>query len=165
MKPDLPLRDIHLPEPIGWWPPAPGWWLLLFGALALVSLAVWLWRRWRRVTVQKLALSELEAIERDVADAREQMQRLAILLRRVCLSAYPREEVAGLTGAAWLSFLDRQVGGHRFSEGVGRLLLEAPYRREIEADAASLLALCREWLIRLPAAGQPNGVNARAVKR
>ena len=24
----LDLRDIHLPEAIGWWPPAIGWWLL-----------------------------------------------------------------------------------------------------------------------------------------
>ena len=22
----LPLRDLHLPDAIGWWPLAPGWW-------------------------------------------------------------------------------------------------------------------------------------------
>lgn len=26
---ELPLRDIHLPETIGWFPPAIGWWLLI----------------------------------------------------------------------------------------------------------------------------------------
>lgn len=153
MEPNLPLRDIHLPEPIGWWPPAPGWWLLLFGIPALLALLVWLWRRWRRPTVKKLALRELDAIAGDAADARVKLQRLGTLLRRVCLSIYPRAEVAGLAGEAWLAFLDRQVGDRRFSEGAGRLLLEAAYRREVEADVADLLALCRDWLTRLPETG------------
>ena len=33
------LRDIHLPEPISWWPLAPGWWLLIIIALALMVWA------------------------------------------------------------------------------------------------------------------------------
>ena len=33
----IPLRDLHLPEAIGWWPLAPGWWILI--AIALVGLA------------------------------------------------------------------------------------------------------------------------------
>ena len=39
------LRDIHSLDPMSWWPPAIGWWLV---ALALVLVAVglryaWLW--------------------------------------------------------------------------------------------------------------------------
>ena len=25
----IPLRDLHLPEAIGWWPLAPGWWVVI----------------------------------------------------------------------------------------------------------------------------------------
>jgi len=37
MNPDplAPLRPLHLPDQIGWWPPAPGWWLLA-GVAAVV---------------------------------------------------------------------------------------------------------------------------------
>ena len=35
----LPLRDIHLPEAIGLWPPAFGWWILV-GAV-LVGMVFW----------------------------------------------------------------------------------------------------------------------------
>ena len=33
----LPLRDLHLPEPVGWWPPAPGWWILLLLVTTLLA--------------------------------------------------------------------------------------------------------------------------------
>ncbi|MDD5037505.1 MAG: DUF4381 domain-containing protein [Methylococcaceae bacterium] len=150
MPPNLPLRDIHLPAPIGWWPPAPGWWFLLFGIPALVILLVWLWRLLRRKTVKKQALGELEAIAQSDCGPQEKVQRLAILLRRICLSVYPREEVAGLVGARWLSFLDQSLGDKRFSEGVGKLLLEAPYRRELQTGLDELFSLCRDWIKHLP---------------
>ncbi len=154
MEPELPLRDIHLPEPIGWWPPAPGWWLLAVGLPALLMLAWWLWRWLRRKTVAKLALAELESIAQSDADARVQVQQLGILLRRVALSRYPREQVAGLVGEQWLAFLDGALGKEDFSKGVGRLFIAAPYRREVQADMDALYALCREWIKRLPKAGK-----------
>ena len=152
MEPELPLRDIHLPEPIGWWPPAPGWWLLALGLPTLLMLAWWLWRWLRRKTVAKLALAELELIAQSDADARVQVQQLGILLRRVALSRYPREQVAGLVGEQWLAFLDGALGKEDFSKGAGRLFIEAPYRRDVEADMDALYSLCREWVKRVPKA-------------
>ena len=42
------LHDIVLPPPIPWWPPAPGWYVVL-GVLLLAGLAAawWSWKRWR----------------------------------------------------------------------------------------------------------------------
>ena len=31
----IPLRDLHLPEGIGWWPLAPGWWVVI--ALVMIG--------------------------------------------------------------------------------------------------------------------------------
>ena len=59
----LPLRDIHLPEPVGWWPPAIGWWLLPVCVLGLIVLLIWLIRRRMRITPAKLALRELKSLE------------------------------------------------------------------------------------------------------
>lgn len=43
------LRDIHLPQAVHWWPPAPGWWLV---AAMVLALTIWLSRylqaRYRR---------------------------------------------------------------------------------------------------------------------
>jgi|GEM_PF-491197 len=43
------LRDIHLPQAVHWWPPAPGWWLV---AALVLALIIWLSRylqsRYRR---------------------------------------------------------------------------------------------------------------------
>lgn len=155
----LPLRDIHLPEPVSWWPPAPGWWLLLALAAAAIALAIWLRRRPRRRTApRRLALRELQQIRAAYAqhgDPRRLVRELSVLLRRSAISLFPRAETAGLTGEAWLGFLDRVLGDGRFSHGVGRELLSAPYRRAAEIDAEALLALCQEWVEALPGDRRP----------
>jgi hypothetical protein len=72
------------------------------------------------------------------------------LLRRTMLAYAPRAEVAGLTGDAWLEWLDRDLDQPRFREGAGRSLLELPYRNPetvaADADIEGMLAAVRERL-------------------
>jgi hypothetical protein len=100
--------------------------------------------------VRKLALAELKAIEVENVPTPEKLRRVSVLMRRVALSVYPREEVAGLTGEAWLLRLDEPLDSPEFSRGAGRLLLNGPYQPAGDSDITRLLDLCREWLQRLP---------------
>ena len=154
----LPLRDIHLPPPVSWWPPAPGWWLLAALALAALAFALWRRRRGRRGRVKVLARTALDHLEADYragGDAARLARGLSELLRRVSLSVYPRRTAAGLTGEDWLRFLDQPLGAPRFSAGPGRGLLTAPYAPAARVEAArveaeALVALCRDWIRALP---------------
>ncbi len=157
---ELPLRDIHLPEAISWWPPAPGWWLLL-GAVLVCTAVVWWWHQRKVATrVRVAAVAEWEKLLHEFQqqqDTSRLVRELSTLLRRAALSCYPRAEVAGLSGEAWLHFLDTthpRPQQSAFSEGVGRLLLDAPYRPQVDGDGLALHALCGEWLAKLPAQGR-----------
>lgn len=152
MKPDFSeLRDIHLPEPVSWWPPAPGWWLAMVVTAAVVALvwSVYRWHRqsrWRRGALA--ALAQASASSPDVLPG-----HISILLRRIAISRFPRHEVAGLTGEDWLAFLDRTLDdGQAFRSGAGRVLTYGPYRRpEAPMDSSELIALCERWIRQLPA--------------
>lgn len=150
MKPDLGrLRDIHLPPAVSWWPPAPGWWVL--AALLVAALGFgYLWYRHRRRTGwRRNALAELNLLRN--SQGGELVRQLSTLLRRVAISRFPRDEVAALTGARWLAFLDRTLGdGTPFQSGVGAVLGSGPYARNVSIEATALLALCRRWIDRLP---------------
>ena len=37
----LPLRDVHEGVAPAWWPPAPGWWLLLGAIMIVATLLGW----------------------------------------------------------------------------------------------------------------------------
>lgn len=154
MNPEqLPLRDIHLPQPISWWPPAPGWWMLLLILLGAGLLAWHLHRRPRPIPWHSIVEQELEIVRRQyesTPDAPALIRALSALLRRVCMSLYSRRKVAGLTGEAWLTFLDQQAGMEDFRRGGGRVLISAPYQAEAKIDARALFEICTTWLGKVP---------------
>ena len=137
---EIPIRDLHLPDPVGWWPPAPGWWVLAaLVAAGLVLLLRHYLRSRSGAAARRRALKELRrlAVEYEThRDAVAFSSRLSQLLRRTMLAYAPRGDVAGLTGEAWLAWLDRDFEEPVFVGDTGRKLLELPYRRPDDAVAA-----------------------------
>lgn len=147
------LRGYHWPEPVSWWPPAPGWWLLAGVLIALTGLVSWKIRqKRRRLEAADVALKELSALqaayEAKPEDGAALARGVSQLLRRFALARFPARDVAGLTGPRWLAFLDAHGGESAFSKGPGRVLSEAPYRARATFSAQSLLSLAKRWIER-----------------
>ncbi len=149
MQPELPLRDIHLPEAIGWWPPAPGWWIVAVLIIsALFALAWWI-RRILRPTAVKSANKLLQQIAEDSSmNDFDKLQQISALLRRVAISLAPREQTAHLHGRKWLQYLDQSLADQPFSTGPGQCLANMHFRpqNEVNIEMDELLALCNRWL-------------------
>lgn len=150
---EIPLRDLHLPDAVGWWPLAPGWWLLL--ALLATGLGLLLaraWKHWRGGAARRLSLKQLARLQQAYEakpDAVALSVGLSALLRRSMLAYAPRQEVAGLTGRKWLEWLDRGLEEKPFSEGPGQVLEELPYRRTTMRQDCDVDGLIRAVRLRL----------------
>lgn len=141
-----------LPPSISLWPQT--WGSRLVIALAVVLLAAGLWRllsRYRANAYRRAATRELAAIEQQAATGAAygiDASAVALLVRRTALVAFPRQQIASLTGQRWLTFLDASFAGEGFAVGPGAVIGTAPYdpRRVASADAAPLIALVRRWI-------------------
>ena len=147
----LPLRDIHLPDAVSWWPLAPGWWIVMFAAIALLAFVMYLFRRYRQyhASIPYQASLELDRIKNQFTLNQDKsclLKELSALLRRISISLYGREKVAALIGEDWLLFLDRYMPNNEFSEGKGRILMTGPYRAHTDYDSAELIHLVTNWL-------------------
>jgi len=152
---ELPLRDLHLPDPVGWWPLAPGWWFLI--ALAMAGIGWLLLKAWRRHQFnapRRYAIRSLARVEADYLTHRNPVllgQQLSELLRRGMLAYAPRHEVAGLTGESWLAWLDRGLPVPYFHTEGGKSLLQLPYRNPqgdfSDVDVNAMLAAVKMRLV------------------
>ena len=70
------LRDIHLPQAVHWWPPAPGWWVV---AALILALTIWLvrflQRRYRRQYFRSESLDLLKQIWQNYQQAYHQSNK------------------------------------------------------------------------------------------
>lgn len=118
------LRDVELAPAAPWWPPAPGYWvLLLLGLIAATGVWVGFRRRNARLAGKKQLGESLRALAADwqasppsEASARRYAQGANALLRRTAIRYAGRDAAAPLTGAAFVRclnrFSDTPIGEH-----------------------------------------------------
>ena len=127
------LRDIHLPEPVSAWPPAPGWWILAILSISLIIWISWkLWKRYQQRHLLRISNRTITELQQDYANHQNShllIKQYSMLLRRIALARFPRQQVASLTGTTWLEFLDKSAATNLFNSEIGQLLLNGPYQK------------------------------------
>lgn len=148
MSPDLlsDLRDIHEPIAPGFWPPAPGWWLVFgLGVVALV-LAIFLASRWQRqraalrmpyvAAEQHIRLAARQHATGEI-DTRDLADRISDVLKRVLVRVERRKGASTAAGDAWAQALAERFPQPELA-ALGGALGNARFRPRFDADATRL---------------------------
>jgi len=151
MNPQDPLsqlRDIHLPATGGFWPPAPGWWVL--AALVLVVLAlvvIALLRRRRRNRWRRQAIRALTDLERKSEPTPAWFTSLNTLLKQAARECHPESQPQTLSGNAWVDFLiDTTPEGQSPERHRLEAMVHAAWQPRVQADPGEAIRFARHWL-------------------
>ena len=137
------LRDVIYPTDPGFWPPAIGWWIVLVLVILCLIGAVYLFRSIYLRLAESSFVKEVDALTQ--LQPREAIVELSILMRRIAITRFPRDSVAGLSGEDWLQFLDQSGNTDQFTTGPGRALVSAPYSNLTPENLDPLFKICRDW--------------------
>ncbi|SFM53632.1 DUF4381 domain-containing protein [Shimia aestuarii] len=133
------LQEVPDPAPVSMVPQTQGWIVLagfLLAALLLLLRAVL--RRHRANAYRRAALAALR-------DAGDDPVAVSAILKRAALAAFPRAQVASLTGNGWLAFLEDTSQAAGFRDGPGQALADAAYSPNPQL-VHGLNALACEWV-------------------
>lgn len=154
------LAGIHLPEPVGIWPLAPGWWILL---IAILVSAFFLTRtlraQWKRKRICSFAIKELDkclaafTAKASQADA-QAMGQLSLnyvsevnaVLRRVALKHYPFGKIASLSGDDWIAFLRNGGDATLLDESMANAISQGRFARQWDVDPDALYQMAHRWI-------------------
>ena len=144
------LKDIHLPPPVSFWPPAPGWWILavlLSSSLFIGSVLFYRRHKKRKPKTEALRiLKDLQILYQNSKDDVVSLRNLSNLLRRTALTFYDNDEVASLQGSSWLEFLDKTGKTKEFSQGAGKVLGNEVFQQKVNPDMNALFPLVKKWI-------------------
>ncbi|WGL17281.1 DUF4381 domain-containing protein [Microbulbifer bruguierae] len=142
------LKDIQEPAPIGWWPPAPGWWITAGIVISLVVAAALVIMRLRQIQHRKLYRTEGARLVNAVDTAAPRaVEEINTLLKRVAVVTFGRRRCAALTGRGWVDFL-QETGQQPMPDTAARALTESLYTSlsPAESDVTALQQYAVEWV-------------------
>ncbi len=144
------FAEVASASAIDWWPQTAGWLLVVVAVgVFLLRASYRRLRHWYANRYRREALAALEELRSGPGD--KLPAALSDLLKRSALAAFPRREVAGLYGEAWVGFLNRHCDQPLFVGSSARALSLDQYEIGRAAPLSSgeqeaLLCACRQWL-------------------
>ena len=171
------LADIHLPQAVSLWPPAPGWWIL-----ALLLLCLTLFGGYKIVLHSRLkkicanALAELDRCHLAYANSSSQdlneiklryVNQFNSVIRRVALYHFPMANVASLGGKAWVDFIREKGDSSQLDEDIAAALSYGRFQTECDVDVEAMNSLGQHWITSLylgdhSPASNPQGLDPNA---
>ena len=142
------FSEVAAPDAISWLPQAVGW--TGVGAALLILLLRYSWRRlrhwhhnrYRREAADRLRVFALNSCEETW------LIELNKILKLTALAAFPRQQVAHLSGDSWVNFLNGYCTPPPFSPAQCRLLAVGTYNHTTLDGIVQqqLLAACLSWV-------------------
>ena len=98
------MHDIIVPDAVGFFPPTPGWYILLLLLLALLFHLTWqACKRYKAEAYRREALQEITTYSEP---SRKNALALLSLAKRTGITVYGREKIAPLLDDAWWDFVE-----------------------------------------------------------
>lgn len=142
------LHDIIVPEALGFFPLAPGWYMLIVLFLTLLLHVVM--QRYRRYKGEQYRRDALKELSNYSEKSKENSIALLSLAKRVSLFTYGRKEVAHLSHEAWWDFMETHSVvkvSTVFREEMQQLLYDDTYSLD-DAQYDSLKQTVEVWIKR-----------------
>ena len=153
--PDLPdifgnyalgdFNEVVSPPAINWLPQTPGWYLVAAVLLAWLARRTWYWfRHWYRNRYRREALVRLNQLQ----GSDDLVSETNRLLKLTALAAFPRQQVAQLSGVQWTQFLNQRCVQPPFDPALCELLELGVYQQRVvdKATADSLVKASQDWV-------------------
>lgn len=144
----LQLRDIHLPSDPGYWPLAPGWWVLI---ILLLIVAYFALKKLSKIRHRKHTIAQLQhnlGQLREAYNTHKSKPRLAAdisdLLKRFVRHVLKDSQAISLTGRDWIAYLNNLVGSDIFDEFEIELT-QAQYLPQVDFDVSKLVAQVKNF--------------------
>lgn len=119
------LHDIIVPDAVGLFPLAEGWYMVVLLCLALLfHVALRGYEQYKKTLYKREALREISTYS---SESRETALALLALAKRVGIAAYGREEIAPLSGERWWDFMEihsKVVVSKEIREDINSLLYD-----------------------------------------
>ena len=151
------LPPLVLPVEPSFWPPAPGWWLLIF--LLIVSflvLTLSLLQRQRKLALKRHCIKALTQFYQQTENNNDSrctfIDNAATLIRKFCTLQYSSLDLAGLSGKQWINHLNELCAASPLNAETSQLLLDR-YQKDCEvnlSDVSGLYLNVLQWFKQAP---------------